>query len=80
MTRETLQEANKLGHTITNLETQIRVVEDMFHCDNDLHLRCEQLGEITIAGDDELKDDILNMVLNSLKNKKEYLEDQFRMM
>lgn len=80
MTRELLQEANKLNHAITDLENQIALVEDMHHCDNNLHIRCEQIGEITIAGDDELKDDIIDMVLNRLNNAKDDLEDKLRLL
>lgn len=80
MTRELLQEANKLNHTISELTNQIALVEDMHHCDNNLHLRCEQIGEITIAGDDELKDDIIDMILNRLNNAKDDLEDKLRLL
>lgn len=80
MTRELLQEANKLNHAITDLEAQIQLVEDMHHCDNNLHLRCEQIGEITIFGDDELKDDIIDMILNRLNNAKNDLEDKLKLL
>lgn len=80
MTRELLQEANKLNHTITDLENQIALIEDMHHCDNNLHIRCEQIGEITILGDEELKDDIIDMILNRLNNAKDDLEDKLRLL
>lgn len=82
MTHDYLAEANKLSHSISTLAEQIALVEEMHHCDNNLHLRCEQIGEITIPGlcDDELKDDIIDMVLRSLNKVKEDLEDKFRMM
>ena len=80
MTRELLQEANRINHSITELEAQINLIEDMHHCDNNLHIHCEQVGEITIAGDDELKDDIIDMVLNRLNNAKDTLEDQLRLL
>lgn len=80
MTRELLQEANKLNRSIDDLDAQIRIVEDMHHCDNNLHLRCEQIGEITIAGDDELKDDIIDMILNRLNNAKDDMEDKLRLL
>lgn len=80
MTRELLQEANKLNHSIDDLDAQIKIVEDMHHCDNNLRLRCEGIGEITIAGDDELKDDIIDMVLNRLNNAKNDLEDKLRLL
>ena len=78
MTRELLQEANRLNHAISDLDAQIKIVEDMHHCDNNVHLRCEQIGEITIMGDDELKDDIIDMILNRLNNAKDNLEDKLR--
>lgn len=80
MTRELLQEANKLNHTISNLDAQIQIVEDMHHCDNNLHLRCDQIGEVTIAWDDELKDDIIDMILNRLNNVKDDMEDKLRLL
>ena len=80
MTRELLQEANKLDHAITDLEAQINLIEDMHHCDNYLHLRCEQIGEITIAWDDTLKDDIIDMVLRRLGNVKDNMEDALRLL
>lgn len=80
MTRELLQQANRLNHTIDDLEIQIQIVEDMHHCDNNLVLEVDTIGAITIAGDDELKDDIIDMVLNRLNNKKENLEDELRLL
>lgn len=80
MTRELLQEANKLNHTITDLEAQITLVEDMHHCDNSIQIRCDNIGSITIAGDDELKDDIIDMVLRHLNNAKDDLEDRLRLL
>jgi hypothetical protein len=80
MTRELLKEANQISHAITDLEAQITIVEDMHHCDNSIQLRCDQIGSITIAGDDELKDDIIDMVLNRLNNAKDDLEDKLRML
>lgn len=78
MTDELLQQANKLSHTITALENQIQIVEDMHHCDRSIQISCEQIGSITIAWDDELKDDLLDMVLNRLNTKKGEVEDEFR--
>lgn len=80
MTRELLQEANKLNHAIDDLGNQIRIVEDMHHCDNNLTLKVESIGSITIAGDDELKDDIIDMILNRLCNAKDDLEDKLRLL
>lgn len=80
MTRELLQEANKLNHAITDLENQIALVEDMHHCDNSIQIRCNQVGEITIMGDDELKDDIIDLVLSRMNNAKDDLEDKLRLL
>ena len=79
MTRELLQEANKLNHTISDLNAQIGIVEEMHHCDNNLRIGCAQVGEITIAWD-ELKDDIIDMVLRRLNNTKDDLEDKLRLL
>ena len=82
MTRDYLKEANRLNHTISTLEEQIALVEAMHHCDKELQLRCDEIGCITIPGlcDDELKDDIIDLVLGRMNRVKENLEDQFRMM
>lgn len=78
MTDDLLEQANKLRHAITDLDNQIAIIENMHYCDNNLRLRCEQVGEITIAGDDELKDDIIDMILNRLNTKKGEVEDEYR--
>ena len=80
MTRELLQEANKLNHAITDLENQIALVEDMHHCDNSIQIRCDQIGSITIPAEGELKDDIIDMILNRLNNAKDDLEDKLRLL
>lgn len=82
MTRELLAQANKLNHAIQELDNMITIVEDMHHCDKELQLRCDQIGSISIPGlcDDEFKDDIIDMVLSRLNNKKEDLEDQLRLL
>lgn len=79
MTKETLQEANKLNHAIQDLEAQIMKVENMHHCDNPLSLVCDTIGSITIASS-ELKDDILDMVLKHLSDTKDKMEDALRML
>lgn len=81
MTDDYLKEANRLSHTISELENMITIVENMHHCDKELQLRCDEVGSISIPGlcDDELKDDIIDMVLNRLNSVKENLEDRFRM-
>lgn len=80
MTRELLQEANRLSHAISELENQIAIVEDMHHCDNPLQLVCNTIGSITLNGFNELKDDIIDMILNRLNNAKEDLEDKLRLL
>lgn len=80
MTRELLKQANQISHAITDLETQITIVEEMHHSDNSIQLRCDQIGSITIPADDELKDDIIDMVLNRLNNAKDDLEDELRLL
>lgn len=78
MTDELLKQANNLKHTIHDLEAQIAIVEDMHHSDNNLILEVDTIGAITIAWDDELKDDLLDIVLNRLTTKKEEVEDEYR--
>lgn len=73
MTEELRQRANVLHKQITDLEAQIHIVEDMHHCDNSI-----QIGDITILADDELKDDIIDMILNRLNTKKGEVEDEYR--
>lgn len=80
MTHDTLVEANRLNHAISELEARIALVEDMHHCDNNLTLEVDQIGAVTLDGCDELKNDILNLVLSSLNNKKGILEDRFRLL
>lgn len=80
MTRELLQEANKLNHAIDDLDMQIDIVEGMHHCDDSIQIRCDRIGSITIAGDDTLKDDIIDMVLSRLNNAKDNMEDKLRLL
>ena len=82
MTRDYLAEANRLSHSISTLTEQIALVEEMHHCDKELQLRCDNIGSISIPGlcNDELKDDVIDLVLGHLNKVKEDLEDQFRMM
>lgn len=78
MTEELRQRANVLHKQITDLEAQIAIVEDMHHCDNSIQLRCNQVGEITIPAEGELKDDIIDLILNRLNTKKGEVEDEYR--
>lgn len=80
MTRELLTEANRLSHAIDHLDAQIAIAEDMHHCDVNLVLKADQIGSITIPWDDELKDDILDMVLRHLNNAQNDLEDKLRLL
>lgn len=80
MTRELLTEANRLNCTIADLDVQIKIVEDMHHCDIGLTLKVESVGSITIAYDDELKDDIIDMVLKHLNKAKDDAEDKLRLL
>ena len=80
MTRELLQEANKLNHAISDLENQVAIVEDMHHCDASIQIRCDQVGMITIPAEGELKDDIIDMVLRRLNEDKDDLEDKLRLL
>ena len=78
MTEELRQKANVLHKQLEDLEAQIQIVEDMHHCDNSIQIRCNQIGDITIMGDDELKDDIIDIILNRLNTKKGEVEDAYR--
>lgn len=80
MTRELLKEANRLSHAITDLEVQIKIAEDMHHCDHCMTLEVDTIDAITIAWDDELKDDIIDMVLRRLNKVKDDLEDELRLL
>lgn len=80
MTLELLEQANRLNHAIHDMDARIKIVEDMHHSDYSIQLRCDNIGSITIAGGDELKDDIIDMVLNRLNNAKDDLEDKLRLL
>lgn len=78
MTEELRQRANVLHKQLEDLDAQIQIVEDMHHCDNSIQIRCNQVGEITIPAEGELKDDIIDLILGRLNNKKEEVEDEYR--
>ena len=78
MTDELLIQANNLKHTIRDLEAQIQIIEEMHHCDNSIQIRCDTIGAITITGGDELKDDIIDVILGRLNSRKEGVEDEYR--
>lgn len=78
MTEEIRIKANQLARQLEVLGGQIQIVEDLRHSDNGIQVRCDQVGGITIAGDDELKDDIIDLILNRLNTKKGEVEDEYR--
>ena len=78
MTEEIRTKANQLARQLEDLTAQITIVEGMRHGDNSIQIRCNQVGGITIAGDDELKDDIIDLILNKLTTQKEEVEDEYR--
>lgn len=78
MTDEIRIKANQLARRLEDLEAQIQIVEGMHHCDVDTHIACEGVGDITITYDDELKDAILDVVLNKLNTEKREVEDEYR--
>lgn len=78
MTEEIRTKANQLARQLEGLKDQVQIVEDMHHCAVDIHIACEGVGDITITYDDELKDTILDVVLNRLNTKKGEVEDEYR--
>lgn len=81
MTDELLQRANALHKQLEDLENKIQLVEDMHHCDNNLQIRCEDIGRVSITADDDgLKDDILDVMLDKLNTMKEEAEDAYRLL
>lgn len=75
MTEELRQKANVLHR---QLEAQIQIVEGMHRSNNSIHIACEGVGDITITHDDELKDDIIDLILDKLTTQKEEVEDEYR--
>lgn len=78
MTDELRQRANTLHRQIGDIRAQVQIVESMHHCDNDIIITCDEVGSITIAYDDELKDDIIDIVLRNLNKQEEEAEDEYR--
>lgn len=78
MTEEIRTKANQLVRQLEGLKDQVQIVEDMHHCAVDIHIACEGVGDITITYDDELKDTILDVVLNKLNTEKREVEDEYR--
>lgn len=78
MTEEIRTKANQLVRQLEGLKDQVQIVEDMHHCAVDIHIACEGVGDITITYDDELKDAILDVVLNRLNTQKGEVEDEYR--
>ena len=77
MTEEIRTKANQLARQLEDLKAQVQIVEGMY-CDIDIHIACEGVGDVTITYDDELKDAILDVVLNRLNTKKGEVEDEYR--
>ena len=78
MTEELRQRANVLHKQLTDLGAQIAIVEDMHHCDNCIIITCNSIGSITIPDDSELKDDIIDLILSKLNERKGEVEDEYR--
>lgn len=78
MTEEIRIKANQLARQLEDLEAQIQIVEDMHHSNNSIRITCKGVGDITITHDDELKDVIIDLILNKLTAQKEGVEDEYR--
>lgn len=78
MTRELLQTANDLNHDISELETQLQIVESMLHSGENLWISDHDSGEVLLSPEARL--DVLNTVLGDLNDRKEELEDRLRML
>lgn len=70
MTRELLQEANRLNHAIIEVEEQIRHVEEMRQSNRPLHIS-DASGNHVEIDDPALVTDITNMVTARLNQVKE---------
>ena len=70
MTRELLQEANRLNHAIIEIEEQIRRVEEIRQSNQPLRIGTSTAGSTPID-DAELIADITNMVIARLNQVKE---------
>ena len=70
MTRELLQEANRLNHAIIEIEEQIRRVEEMRQSNQPLRIGTSAAGSIPID-DAELIAGITDMVIARLNQVKE---------
>ena len=78
MTEEIRIKANRLARQLEDLKAQVQIVEGMHRCDSCIQIRCDQVGDVTITGNDELKDAIIDLILNRLNAKKEEVEDEYR--
>lgn len=79
MTRELLQQANQITRDLNAVEARIQTLESIHHSDCSISIHCSQIGSVAIE-DDELKDDIIDLLLRHLNNKKENLEDELRLL
>lgn len=70
MTRELLQEANRLNHAIIGIEQQIRRAEEMRQSNRSLRINTSTTDSVTID-DAVLITDITNMVIARLNQVKE---------
>ena len=70
MTRELLQEANRLNHAIIEIEEQIRRVEEIRQSNRSLRINTSTTDSVTID-DAELIAGITNMVVARLNQVKE---------
>ena len=70
MTRELLQEANRLNHAIIEVEELIRRVEEIRQSNRPLHINTSNTGSVTID-DAVLITDITSMVITRLNQVKE---------
>ena len=70
MTRELLQEANKLNHAIIEIEEQIRSIEEMRQSNRSLRINTSTTDSVTID-DAELIAGITSMVIARLNQVKE---------
>ena len=79
MTQELLQQANLINHAIAAVRTQLQTLENIHHSDCGISIYCSQIGSVAIQ-DNELKYDIIDLVLRRLDDKKEELEDELRLL
>lgn len=78
MTEETRRQANELHSQIDNLAILIAILGDINSSCKSIQIRSDVIGTVTIeAGDYE---PVLDYIIDELKQQKDDLEDQFRML